>query len=409
MAKIRPFKAIRPSEDKVHLVASRSYVTYSESQLRDKLEHNPYTFIHVINPDYDAPTPSAPATQERFLKIKDKLADFIEKDVLLKDEKPAFYVYRQRKADLDCIGIIGGVDVEDYHSGHIRIHEQTIARREALFADYLDTTGFNAEPILLCHEDIPELNAFYQEVMHRKPLYHFSTVDTLEHEVWGITDQEEIAQIEKYFAQLKGMYIADGHHRSASSALLADKKKADPSQDDDHPSGYMMCYMIPASGLVIHGYHRLVRDLGDLSSEDFLNALREKTTLTKLDHKDQLPKVGTIDLYIDKEWYRMDFSPEVHLELPDAEWLTREVLSPILQIGDLRNDARIRFEPETTGLETIAGMVDDGRYACAFILHPVPFDQLKTISDLGQTMPPKSTWIEPKLRSGLTIYSLEKE
>ena len=171
-------------------------------------------------------------------------------------------------------------------------------------------------------------------------------------------------------------------------------------------SDFFMALMIPASGLVIHGYHRLVSDLGSISNAEFIEAIGKRVSIQKLDHKDILPKVGTIDLYLDSTWYRLDFSEEIHLELPDAAWLTQEILRPILGVQDVRNDPRISFEPETTGLDSIAQKVDSGKAACAFILHPVPFDQLKKISDLGNSMPPKSTWIEPKLRSGLTIFEL---
>lgn len=408
MARISPFRAFRPATDKVHLVASRSYVSYDEQQLHDKLSNNPYTFIHVINPDYDEPMPSLDGSADRFLKVRMKFDHFVKEGVFMQDEKPSLYVYRQIKNGLDSIGVIAGVHTDDYRSGHIKIHEQTLEAREKIFCEYLDITNFNAEPILLCHNDVPELNAFYQEVMERETTNHFSTTDELEHQLWLLTDQKEIEFVQSLFEEMPALYIADGHHRSASSVLLADQRRAHHPAAPELASDFFMAFMIPASGLVIHGYHRLVSTLGEMSPDEFLKAIGERVSVKKLVHKDLLPKVGTIDLYIDGAWFRLDFSEEVHLELPDAAWLKQQILLPILNVQDLRTDPRISFEPETTGLKRIVELVDSGKAACAFILHPVPFDQLKRISDLGESMPPKSTWIEPKLRSGLTIFEFSE-
>ncbi len=407
MSTIKPFKAYRPLPELVHLVASRSYVTYSEEQLKDKLRYNPYSFIHIIHPDFDSEKPSEPGSQDRFVRVRKRFEEFVEEGSLEVEEKPAYYVYRQAKEGLDCTGIIGGVSVSDYENGKIKIHEQTLQKREELFCDYLDATNFNAEPILLCHTDIPDLNAFYMDVRNRIPMYNFRTADKVLHQLWRVDDTSEIAEIEAYFRKVNAMYIADGHHRSASSALLARKRKETGGAAD--MSDYFMSYIIPASALVIHGYHRLVKNLGNLSQETFLTELAKVATIIELGEKTRLPKVDTIDLYMKNKWYRLDFSPSVHLELPDADWLTNNILSPILGITDLRNDNRISFEPETTGIHEIAKMVDSGKFECAFLLHPVPFDQLKLISDLGKTMPPKSTWIEPKLRSGLIIYEFNAD
>lgn len=409
MATIRPFKAFRPTEDKVHLVASRSYVTYAERELREKLENNPFSFIHIIHPDYNAERPSEPGTDERFMKVRLRFDDFVNEGILERDESPCLYLYRQLTDSFDSVGIISAVHADDYRHGNIRVHEQTLAPREALFAEYLDATSFNAEPILLCHQDEPELNAFYEEIMGRRPTYNFTTTDRYQHQLWHIDSPEEIGRIQRFFAEMKSLYIADGHHRSASSVLLADRRRARCGDDRQLASDFFMALTIPASRLVIHGYHRLVRDLGGLSSEAFLMELKKKAKVVTLNAREKLPAVGTIDLYLDKRWYRLDFRDQIHLELPDAEWLTREVLKPVLEIHDLRNDPRVAFEPETTGIGEMTSMVDDGRFAAAFLLHPVPFDQLQRISDLGLIMPPKSTWIEPKLRSGLTIFEFSDD
>lgn len=406
MAEIRPFRAVRPANDKVHLVASRSYVTYSDEQLRDKLRNNPYSFVQIIHPDLNSDSPTVPGTTERFERVRDKYDEFVEEGIFQRDGQASYYVYRQTHEGLDSMGVIATASAEDYRNGQIKVHEQTLAQREALFAEYLEVTGFNAEPILLTHEDDEALNGWLMGVNTRAPEVHFTTADGVTHRLWRIDQEEEVAFLQERYAAMGPLYIADGHHRSASSVLLAEQLQSAGRADAEHPVNRFMVYIIPASRLTIHGYHRLIRDLGGIPPSEFLEAIKvhSQAQVTPLKQPEKLPGTGSILLYLDAAWYRIDFRDTVPEGMPDAAWLTEHILSPILGISDLRNDPRIAFEPETAGIETIAQLVDTSLYQCAFLLHPVPFEQMKVLSDQGQSMPPKSTWIEPKLRSGLVIY-----
>lgn len=405
MATIRPFRAVRPTNDKVHLVSSRSYVSYDNDQMRDKLKHNPYSFIQIIHPDFDTDDPSEPGTPKRFMRVRERYTDFLNDGIFVRDEEPSFYVYRQTHDQLDCMGIIVAAHADDYRNGKIKVHEQTLSAREALFANYLDITGFNAEPILLTHDDDHELNGWLQGINGRQPDVHFTTADELTHRLWKIDHPEDIEFISGLYGRMPALYIADGHHRSASSVLLADQRIADGRAVKDDAVDHFMAYIIPRSRLVIHGYHRLIKDLGDLKAEELVSALEQmpEVTIRKIDDGSPIPSMRNIDLYLAGVRYRISL-PLLPAHVPDADWLTRSVLGPILGITDLRNDERITFEPETAGIGEIQSRVDDQKIACAFFLHSVPFEQLKAVSDRGETMPPKSTWIEPKLRSGLVVY-----
>lgn len=406
MARIFPFRAVRPTNDKVHLVASRSYVTYSNEQMRDKLKHNPYSFIQIIHPDFDTDDPSEPGTPIRFERVRDRYRQFIGDGIFERDEAPGFYVYRQTHDRLDSIGIILAAHADDYRCGHIKVHEQTLAVREALFADYLETTGFNAEPILLTHEDDDSLNGWLMAVSKRTPDVHFTTADEVTHYLWKVDDPEECAFVSERYAKMEALYIADGHHRSASSVLLADRWMTSARANSQHPVNAFMAYVIPASKLVIHGYHRLIRPIEGLTAEKLLKAVEkiDGVTLENVSETAAIPARRHIDLYADQCRTRIHLPDDVPAHLPDADWLTTAILDPIMRITDLRNDERISFAPETDGIASIVNRVDRGKFDYAFILRPVPFSQLKAVSDQGATMPPKSTWIEPKLRSGLVIY-----
>jgi uncharacterized protein (DUF1015 family) len=406
MAQIRPFKAIRPTRDKACLVASRSYVTYNSVQLNDKLAGNPYTFIHILNPDHGKVEQAKGGTRELFGRIKDSFWDFVNDGILKRDEQPAFYLYKQIRPDGESIGLIATAHVDDYKNGKIRVHEQTISRRENLFADYLDVTNFHAEPVLLCHDNNQELEAAYQRIMSQRPECDFSTTDKCQHQLWIIDENSLVENLIQQFKSIPALYIADGHHRSASSAQLA-SQRSKLSKNDLH--NWYMVYLIPASSLAIHGYHRLVKDLGGLSPEEFCSEIQKNNSLIPIDQPDSHLGRGIINMYLDHQWYRISVLKELDDSTIGAQWLTDHILKPILKIGDLRSDPRIRFRDGKRPKTILADEVDQKHAACAFALHPVTFNELKGIADAGATMPPKSTYIEPKLRSGLTIYTFEPE
>ena len=289
MAKIKPFKAVRPSADKVHLVASRSYVSYEREKLREKLDSNPYTFIHIINPDYKEEHRVPGGTPEMFKKVKDKFHAFKEDAVLVKDEEDSFYIYQQKSSRGTYTGIIAGVSKEDYENKVIKIHEATIARREKLFTDYLNSVDFNAEPVLLSHNKNEALSLLVSEIKTSEPLYDFTTSDTFRHTLWKTSDAYQINEIKKQLEQIEYLYIADGHHRSASSVNLA-RVRNNPNVDAN--SNWFMAMITQEDEMQISGFHRLVKGVEKSESDQIVKHIHENFETEAIKDNVFSPKPG---------------------------------------------------------------------------------------------------------------------
>jgi uncharacterized protein (DUF1015 family) len=242
---VRPFNAVRPSRDKVHLVASRSYVSYTRPQLRSKLHDNPFSFLHIIHPDMGAQKlHKITDPQQRFDLVKKKYHEFIADEILVRDEKPGFYIYRQTKNGHPFTGIIGAVAVDDYLNGKVKIHEQTLAKREATFTQYLDVTNINAEPVLLMSERSGSIESIFEKYLATRPEYDFTTTNKVRHQLWVIDEASDILRVEKAYEEMPALYIADGHHRSASSAKLYEKRKANGTSTGAEPWNFCLAYIL---------------------------------------------------------------------------------------------------------------------------------------------------------------------
>lgn len=415
MAKIIPFKAIRPENDKVHLVASRSVDGYNSSELKDKLTQNPFSFLHVINPDFEDGARTKPGSKERLQKIKKRFKNFMNANVFMRDEIACYYLYRQVKNDNVFIGIIGCTSIDDYMSGVIKIHEQTLTQREEKLKDYLEVCEFNAEPVLFCYPDDEKINALVEDVMTYRSDYDFTTTDKVRHTLWVINKTKSIKLIQDRFSQIPSIYIADGHHRSASAALLGKlRRSADENYTGDEAYNYYLGVFFPESQLKIYDYNRVVKDLNGLTPEEFIKQISKSFTIAEVNATIFKPqKKHEFAMYLNKKWYSLKARDGVYkADSPvgslDASILTEHVLAPVLNIHDLKTDKRIGFIPGIKGAEALKSAVDDGKNAVAFGLYPVTMEHLKWIADTNNIMPPKSTWVEPKMRSGLVIYSLEQ-
>ncbi|MEE2954440.1 MAG: DUF1015 domain-containing protein [Bacteroidota bacterium] len=404
MATIRPFKAIRPNRDKAHLVASRSYLTYSQETLKEKLENNPYTFLRIINPEYNKQNKKSGI--EKFKLVKKKFIEFREKGYLVQDEKPAFYLYQQQKGQHIFEGIIAATSIEDYNDGFIKIHEDTITKREEMFKDYLNVTGFNADPVLLSYKDDEKINNLISKKQSTRPEYEFTTTNKVLHKLWIINDNDCINTIISSFEDIDSIYIADGHHRTASSALLAKIKNI----EEDSNLNYFMSFLISEKQLNIINFNRLIKNLKKLSATDFLEKIAVNFDIKK--SVDISPKnKDEIGMYLQGESYLLTAKkgsyPEDCVNRLDPVILSKNILSPILGILDEKTEKNISFVSGDTPLCDLKTAVDNAKNAVAFILKPIPVEALKKIAENGKIMPPKSTYIEPKLRSGLTIYSID--
>lgn len=415
MAKVIPFKGIRPSKDKVHLVASRSVDGYDRTELHEKLASNPYTFLHVINPDFNDGHRTKPGSPARLQKVKAQYLKFLKDEIFVHDTSPCYYIYQQFKEGNAYTGIIGCSSIDDYSNGAIKIHEQTLTEREQKLMEYLEVCDFNAEPVLFSYpndETIDEITArFTLEV----PEYDFTTTDRVRHKLWVVSDSRIVNNIKERFGKIPSIYIADGHHRSASSSLLGNsRKEKNSSHSGNEPYNFYLGVFFPETQLKIYDFNRVVRDLNGLNTEAFIERLKEKFTVVEKGTTEYKPvQKHNFSMYIDGNWYSLDAKTEiVHNEEPvgslDASILTEHILSPVLNIHDLKTDKRIGFVSGIKGMKELKNQVDHWDFKVAFGLYPVEMKQLKQIADTKNIMPPKTTWVEPKMRSGLVIYSLSE-
>lgn len=410
MAKIIPFKAVRPTRDKVSLIASRSYETYSKYERKSRMGANPYSFLHIINPGYKYHKHvSGP---KRFQLVRNRYQEFKDDGIFLQEESPAYYIYKiVDREEQTFIGILAAASVADYQNGVIKRHEDTLQFRETLFKDYLKTTGFNAEAVLLTYPDNPELEQLLNLIMSERAEYEFATTYREVHYLWPVIDTKNVEQIQAAFAQMNAVYIADGHHRCSSSFLLAEELKTENTNHigtEDY--NFFMSYLIPESHLRIHAFSRMIKDLNGLDKEEFLIALDTHFRIQNRGASLYTPsKKHHFAMYLDGEFYSLYLRN--HLKVfentvasLDTKILYNYILKPILGIDDLRNNSRLRYGKGKNDMVIVKDKVDEGKYAVGFSMLPVNVNELKAIADAGLTMPPKSTYIEPKLRSGITIY-----
>jgi uncharacterized protein (DUF1015 family) len=409
MANVKPFKAVRPSRDKVALVSSKSYEAYTPAELGAKLDFNPYTFLHVINPGYKYH--QEVSGDQRFQLVHNRYLEFKENKIFIQDDIPSFYIYERKDAHQSFCGIIASTSVNDFLNNVIKKHEGTISKREQLFENYLKVTGFNAEPVLLTYKDNDTLEEIISTQKALRPEYEFSTTDKRLHKLWVVSDKTVIQKITDAFQQIEALYIADGHHRSASSALLAkDLASNNPSHNGNEPYNYFMSYLIPESNLQISEFNRLVKDLNGLSIDEFLMKL---DSVFRIENKGQqlyIPsKKHHFSMYLNGEFYSLYLRKNKYeftdaLTKLDAEILYRTVLNPILGIEDVRNNTRLGYSHNKKDIISIKTKVDAGEFKVGFGLIPITIDEMKAIANQDLKMPPKTTYIQPKLRSGLTMY-----
>ena len=410
MAKIIPFKAIRPTRDKVNLLAARSYDSYSAAQIESRLRDNPFSFLHIVNPGYKYQKEISGV--ERYGLVRNRYEEFKEDGIFIEDEKPSFYFYKIVNRDgLAFRGIVGAASVQDYEDDIIKKHEDTLEFREVVLKEYLKTIGFNAEAVLLTYPDNSDLNRIFDSIMETRAEYEFTTTYRDTHYLWNVDNADLLKRIQEIFSEMPALYIADGHHRSASSYLLAkDLKAENPHHDGTEAYNFFMGFLIPESDLKIYEFNRLVKDLNGMEKEEFLIKLDAFFRIENRGSDYYKPtRKHNFSMYLDGEFYSLHlrkkkYNIENALDALDAQILYATILKPILGIEDLRNDQRIEYSHGKKELAYVQTVIDSGNFAVGFGLLPVTTEELKQIADQGLKMPPKSTYIEPKLRSGVTIY-----
>ncbi|HBD26632.1 DUF1015 domain-containing protein [Flavobacterium sp.] len=406
MAKIKPFKAVRPVADKVALVTCRTYDDYSSAELAAWLDFNPYSFLHVIHPAYA--NAQKVSLEKRFKAVANKYQDFKHDQILIEEEHPVFYLYEIQSKEQIFTGIIAGTSVKDYQDNVIKKHEDTLQYRVELFKDYLHQTNFNTEPVLITYPDSVEINTFIALRKKSKPVYEYSTTNKEKHTLWKIDTQSEIDWLQEHFEKIPNLYIADGHHRSASAELLYEQDKHLGNEN----LNYFMSFLIAESNVKIYEFNRLIRDLNGLNKEEFIKKLSENFIIKAKDQEIWKPQNKfEFGMYLDGSFYALFYKHENHIATTvlddlDAQILYDKVLFPILGIEDLRNDERIDYIPGKQSISVIKDLIDEGEFEVGFMLYPSDINEIKALADNNLIMPPKSTYIEPKFRSGLVVYEL---
>ena len=415
MAIVKPFKGIRPPKELVEKVESRPYDVLDSDEARAEAGDNEMSLYRIIKPEINF----EPGTSEYDPRVYEKAAEnfqmFQDKGWLKQDEKEQYYIYAQTMDGKTQYGLVVGAYVDDYMNGTIKKHELTRRDKEEDRMKHVRVNNANIEPVFFAYPDNQVLNDLIMRYAATEPEYDFiAPIDGFGHKLWIISDENDIKTVTEEFRKMPALYIADGHHRSAAAALVgAEKAKQNPNHKGDEEYNYFMAVCFQASQLTILDYNRVVKDLNGLTSEQFIEALKKNFVVEDMGTEIYKPaKLHEFSLYLDQHWYRLEAKEGTYdnndpIGVLDVDISSRLILDEILQIGDLRSSKRIDFVGGLRGLAELKRRVDNGEMRAALALYPVSMQQIMDIADSGKIMPPKATWFEPKLRSGLIIHKLD--
>lgn len=414
MAKVKPFRGVRPPKQLVEQVASRPYDVLNSEEARTEADGNEHSLYHIIKPEIDFEPGKDEHAPEVYDKAVENFRAFQDKGWLVQDDKEHYYIYAQTMNGRTQYGIVVAANVDDYMNGVIKKHELTRRDKEEDRMKHVRCQNANIEPVFFAFPDNKELEEVITTVTAGEPEYDFTAPDGFGHHFWVIDDDALIDRVTKAFAKIPYLYIADGHHRTAAAALVGNEKaRLNPNHRGDEEYNYFLAVAFPASHLKIIDYNRLVRDLNGLSPAEFLEKLEKCFVVKDMGTVTYAPeKLHNFSLYIEGRWYSLTaregtYDDNDPIGVLDVTISSDHILRDILGITDLRSDKRIDFVGGIRGLDELKRRVDSGEMAVALALFPVSMDQLINIADTGNIMPPKTTWFEPKLRSGLIIHKLD--
>lgn len=410
MVRIRPFQGIRPAKGKEARVAALPYDVYSRAEAKKAVEGHPLSFLRIdraetqMADDVDTCDPLVYEKAKALLEEMEKRGDFVQ------DDHPSCYLYELTMNGRSQTGIVACASIDDYVEGRIKKHENTRREKEEDRFCHVDVTNTQTGPIFLAYRNQTILKALIEEEKKREPLFSFVSEDGIGHRGWQISDGAVIGRIQEVFEAMDAVYIADGHHRAASAVRVGLKRREEhPDYSGDEEFNYFLSVLFPDDELMIMDYNRVVRDLNGLSPEEFLRETKKVFTMEPLERAAHPQKKGEITLFLSEQWYLLTLRPEYAKEDPveglDVSILQRELLGPVLGIGDPRTDKRIDFVGGIRGLGELERRVHTDMEA-AFAMYPTSIGELFAVADAGLLMPPKSTWFEPKLRSGLFLHRL---
>ena len=412
MAVIRKFKAIRPTSEMAEAVAALPYDVVNSEEAREMTKDKPYSFLHVDKAEIDLPVDTDIYSPQVYAKAKENLDKLVSDGILVQDNKPMLYVYELTMDGRSQTGLVACTSIDEYLNGIIKKHELTREDKEQDRIRHVDICNANTGPIFLAYRTVDEISAIIENVKKNAPVYDFTAEDGIKHRAWVIDNDETANKLIELFKAVPNLYIADGHHRNASASKVGLKRRAEhPDYTGDEEFNYYLAVIFPSDQLKIMDYNRVVKDLNGMTSEEFMNKLAEIFDIHEADGRSKPEKQYDFGMYLDKKWYMLTAKENLRVNDAvaglDVSILQDNVLIPILGIGDIRTDKRIDFVGGIRGLGELERRVDSGEMKVAFAMYPTSIDQLMAIADENKIMPPKSTWFEPKLRSGLFIHSLD--
>ena len=413
MAVLKPFKGYRPPQNIVDKLASKPYDVINSEEARK--EANPYSLLHIIKPEIDFDPEVDMYSEKIYNKARENFKKWIDNGWLTQDNKENLYIYAQTWGEHIQYGIVGCASVDDYLNDVVKKHELTRKKKEEDRMKHVRVTNANMEPVFFTYKAREEMDKIIINWAHNhEPVYDFTSDDGMGHKFWVIDDDETINTIVDHFSKIPATYVADGHHRTAAAALVGNEKREhDPNYTGDEEYNYFLAVHFPDNQLKIIDYNRVVKDLNGMSPEEFINKLKDSFTVEEVGKEPFKPQVQhTFGMYLEGKWYKLTAKEGTYddndpIGVLDVTVLSNYVLDNVLDIKDLRTSERIDFVGGIRGLKELEKRVDSGEMKVAFSLYPVTLQQLINIADSGEIMPPKTTWFEPKLRSGLVVHSLE--
>ena len=411
MARVNPFRAIRPRADLADRIAALPYDVYSRQEAYEKVKGDPYTFLRIDRPETQFPPDYDMYAQEVYEKASTMLNDMLTEGLFIEEEKKAYYVYELVMNGRSQVGIGACASVEDYEKQVIKKHENTRAEKEADRIRHVDTCNAQTGPIFLAYRRREGIEALVHKAMNNSPVYDFTADDGITHRLWVIDDTDDVELIRQEFERVETIYIADGHHRCASAVRVSQmRREAYPGYTGEEEFNYFLSVLFPDDQLMIMDYNRVVKSLNGYSDDEFIERVGKIFDLSVPGEEAYRPQCkGEIGMYLGSRWYRLRIKKERYTGDPtddlDVAVLQRDLLEPILGISDPKVDDRIDFVGGIRGLEELVRRVHTDAKV-AFAMYPTDIHELFDVSDAGKLMPPKSTWFEPKLRSGLLIHRI---
>lgn len=414
MSIIRPFKGYRPTQELCSKVAALPYDVMTSDEAREMVKDNPYSFLHIDKAEIDLPKDTDHYSDVVYQKAKDNLWNMVKDGIYIQDKKPVLYIYQLTMNGKSQTGLVACTSIDEYIENKIKKHELTRADKEEDRIRHVDTCNANTGPIFLTYKNKENIDKIINKAIENEPIYDFTAEDGIKHTVWLIDNDEVINGLISEFKSVPALYIADGHHRNASAVKVGLKRRQEnPNYTGDEEFNYYLSVIFPDNQLYIMDYNRVVKDLNGLSKEEFIAKVSEKFDVAEYNGNDcyKPSEKHTFGMYLDKKWYSLKAKDAIVDENDtvaclDVSILQKELLAPILGIGDPRTDKRIDFVGGIRGLKELEKRVDSGEMKVAFSMYPTTMEQLMNIADDNKIMPPKSTWFEPKLRSGIFVHEL---